>query len=176
MYYSTCGQLCHLYGGGWWWCDDDLYCHQLVTFIIRLVQGATLTTWDLLLLTMYYNEIYNVSILVTLMSRSSLNYPTSVGGRSRRVNYFNFARKEVHEVRLVTCDSRHSPSLDTFPTCLLSPVWPDSSCENLPSFLVLTRPKLQYARVVCLSCALPLTRPVSNVGQCSKAATMDSCR
>ena len=75
--------------------------------------------------------------------------------RSRRVNYFNFARKEVHEVRLVTCDSRHSPSLDTFPTCLLSPVWPDSSCENLPSFLVLTRPKLQYARVVCLSLRSP---------------------
>ena len=87
------------------------------------------------------------------MSRSSLKYPTSVGGR--RVNYFNFARKEVHEVRLVTCDSRHSPSLDTFPTCLLSPVWPDSSCENLPSFLVLTRPKLQYARVVCLSLRSP---------------------
>ena len=100
--------------------DDDLYCHLIVTFIIRLVQEATLTTWDLLLLTMYYNEIYNVSILVTLMSRSSLNYPTSVGGR--RVNYFNFARKEVHGVRLVTCDSRHSPSLNTFPTCLLSPV------------------------------------------------------
>ena len=59
--------------------DDDLYCHLIVTFIIRLVQEATLTTWDLLLLTMYYNEIYNVSILVTLMSRSSLNYPTSVG-------------------------------------------------------------------------------------------------
>ena len=75
--------------------------------------------------------------------------------RSRRVNYFNFARKEVHEVRLVTCDSRHSPSLDTFPTCLLSPVWPDSSCENLPSFLVLTRPELQYARVVCLSLRSP---------------------
>ena len=86
--YSTCGQLCHLYGGG----DDDREMMMMIFIAINLLRSlsgwcrgptpkwwTTLTTWDLLLLTMYYNEIYNVSTLVTLMSRSSLNYPTSVG-------------------------------------------------------------------------------------------------